>query len=1173
VDSACLTPLLVTDRSLLQDFHPAELSFKAINGSTMVTEGVGTAQLHFNSVDEGQPPLVFKVKAYWGPEVEFPLLGTQSLHKDLARAQASTAAPATVIIDHGGGVLQIKFNDKWYSTALRATDAGPASSTLFQGQESPAPLSVASISSTSRERVTLQQLHERLGHASVRRCMATAEAMDDVILVRKPGDLELDCQSCIQAKFTRPPHTGVIQPTEGLVATDTMHMSPQSTGQHKFMQVFVHSWTRYLWVVPMKNKTRQELFRAFTMVRSDMLRAGHEFTILQSDGAKELTGKHTPTAVFCKANAIKLDTAIADDHFGNTLAERGIQRFQVGMRVNWLESGLPNTLWHRFAAHVVTSINHTFHTTKRAIPSQLFWTQSSAIGALHPLGCRVFYFNPPEQRVRSAKLTMPSRPGWYLGPADRHKEYYVLQDGSTRKTVIARAPRFVHSVRYGQSNTPSVRTPATTAVNQPPRVHFADQANPTSSVGEHTSDAPAALSAVKSPDDHSRSPPPAARPAREHRSRSVTMDTANPAFQEEFQRRLDVLVAKEERKRAGSRQGWTHTDLFDHDELVAKALASTKSWWRRSRRHVSTTRPTSPETELSQPALIVHEGVVEDSNIVLAKGMAGLEHLTPGPLPTSLKKLRNHPAASLILDAMARELGQVLEATLQAVSRASLPDDAEVIPSMFLNTCKRDKTVKSRLVALGNLQKQDRAGYYSATADSVTFKVVIAHAVHRDWAIKQRDVVGAFLKARPFSDKVFITLPPGWQTIWELLGKRLPEHAQSLVFKLTRSLYGLRSSPASWFTTFVTFLKQLGFIQSIWDASMLYLTRGHLVIYLVLHVDDFIATCASEAFLDEVLALIHAKFELKDLGDLGMSSDLLGVQIQYDRSQGVAVLHQTAYIDSMIARFNLGDRPSVSSPFRSSSSSVASKPAEIKVYQSLVGGLLYLCRMTAPHLLFACKELTRSFANPSTADMAAAEHLLVYARSTATTHRLVFRRSTMVALDSSRSPWYGYSDSSHADQPDMRSSAGFVIFYLGSAVCVVSKTLPLVRLSTHGSEQAGLVRLLIKLVWLQGIGRELRLPNNHLPAMVFLDNKGVVDNIGSDKVSPSMRHNAIKLHFIRDARDLQVFQPQWVPTTDMIADVLTKALTRELFEGFARSLLDGADALVRALRGSAEPLQ
>jgi hypothetical protein len=729
----------------------------------MLTDGVGIVDLHFSSMKTGLPPLLLPVKAYWCRSLAFPLLGTQSLHQNLSQGQGLGSTPANVIINHGDQVMQVKYNDQWYFTALRATDAGPVSSTVLGASMRDKGISVSS-ATPQPERVGLSELHERLGHASNRRCIDTAKVMDDIELVRSPGDYSEICQPCAQAKFKRPSHSGRIAPVDGLVATDTMHMSPHSSAQHKFIQVFVHSSTRYLWAIPLKAKTQQEIFRAVTIVLTDLHQAGHSLVVLQSDGAKELVGIHTPTARLCKQRAIKLDTAVANDHFGNTLAERGIQRFQLVLRVSWLASKLPRNLWHRFSTHVVTTINHTINTTTGRVPAREFWARPSLSGGLHPLGCRVYYFNPPESRVRSAKLTMPSKPGWYLGPADRFGEFFVLEDGSARKVVVTRLPRFIHSVRYGR---PSLTTSTTTSPSSTPpgQLHLAGQhascASDRIGVGESnfsiSDDAAHSINPSSPATSNSGLLSPLSSAADEGPLPSpISMEpTSEPAFQVEFKTRLDALVAKEQRKRVGARQGWTHTDLFSQDELVAKALAATKSWWRRNSRRVSATQLSTSGT----PALTVHESVLEDTNIALIKGMAHLENLEPGPLPTSLKKIRAHPAAGAILDAMARELGQVLEATLHAIPRDSLPSNAEVIPSMFLNARKRDGSIKARLVALGNLQRQDKAAYYSATADSDTFKLLIAFAVHHDWVIKQRDVVGAFLQAEPLTDNVFITLP------------------------------------------------------------------------------------------------------------------------------------------------------------------------------------------------------------------------------------------------------------------------------------------------------------------------------------------------------------------------------------------------------------------------------
>jgi hypothetical protein len=231
---------------------------------------------------------------------------------------------------------------------------------------------------------------------------------------------------------------------------------------------------------------------------------------------------------------------------------------------------------------------------------------------------------------------------------------------------------------------------------------------------------------------------------------------------------------------------------------------------------------------------------------------------------------------------------------------------------------------------------------------------------------------------------------------------------------------------------------------------------------------------------------------------------------------------------------------------------------------------MYLGRMTRPDLSYGIKELTRKFNNPSTVDMRAAQRLLLYAKGTQ--HRkLTYRRNIMQQLRQPNvSPWTAYVDSGHADQDDLRSTGGFVIFYLGCAVSYSSKTQPLTRLSSTGSELGGLVNLLIKLKWITGMGQEFRLPGSSLPVRTYIDNAGLVKNVASDKVGTRMRHNAIKLNFIRDLRDLGLYTAIWVCTADEIADVFTKKLALPLFERFADLICDGKDALVLLLKGGAK---
>jgi hypothetical protein len=90
------------------------------------------------------------------------------------------------------------------------------------------------------------------------------------------------------------------------------------------------------------------------------------------------------------------------------------------------------------------------------------------------------------------------------------------------------------------------------------------------------------------------------------------------------------------------------------------------------------------------------------------------------------------------------------------------------------------------------------------------------------------------------------------------------------------------------------------------------------------------------------------------------------------------------------------------------------------------------------------------------------------------------------------------------------------------------------------------------------------------PAQLFLDNQGVLKSIVSGKVSAQMRHNAIKLSFIRDLHDLGVFEGHWVDTTNQIGNVFTKPLANSSFDHFVKLIRDGGVPLVVQLKEGAK---
>ena len=63
---------------------------------------------------------------------------------------------------------------------------------------------------------------------------------------------------------------------------------------------------------------------------------------------------------------------------------------------------------------------------------------------------------------------------------------------------------------------------------------------------------------------------------------------------------------------------------------------------------------------------------------------------------------------------------------------------------------------------------------------------------------------------------------------------------KEIVYKLKKSLYGLKQSPTMWYQKFYTFIQGLGFTRIEADHCVYLKLIGDRVIYLVLYVDDML---------------------------------------------------------------------------------------------------------------------------------------------------------------------------------------------------------------------------------------------------------------------------------------------------------------------------------------------
>jgi Reverse transcriptase (RNA-dependent DNA polymerase) len=68
------------------------------------------------------------------------------------------------------------------------------------------------------------------------------------------------------------------------------------------------------------------------------------------------------------------------------------------------------------------------------------------------------------------------------------------------------------------------------------------------------------------------------------------------------------------------------------------------------------------------------------------------------------------------------------------------------------------------------------------------------------------------------------------------------EQLNGKVYRLKRSLYGLKQSPRTWFDRFSTAMKKLGYQQSNANHTMFIQRKEERVCILVMYVDDIVLT-------------------------------------------------------------------------------------------------------------------------------------------------------------------------------------------------------------------------------------------------------------------------------------------------------------------------------------------
>lgn len=491
---------------------------------------------------------------------------------------------------------------------------------------------------------------------------------------------------------------------------------------------------------------------------------------------------------------------------------------------------------------------------------------------------------------------------------------------------------------------------------------------------------------------------------------------------------------------------------------------------------------------------------------------------------------------------------------LKLIHPKDLREGDEVIPSMLVLTQKPCGRKKARIVACGNFQRMPSKDAYCGVVahDGWIQNMLIAQKLGLE--IAQIDVSTAFLQTDPVDDdqsRVRTILRPPKQ----VPRKSGEEHH---LWEVTKSIYGLRSAPASWKQTLVRWLKSEGFVPCEYDENVFRkpIDGTNIMIY----VDDLVFV-GEKKHVQDVIRKLKSKFECTDetyLSQATKTSPLRFLGHHLWTTDGEFHIDQADYAKTLIQRFNLeGCSPANSMTpdvfdreFLKTGTPLTAK--EQSTLRQIVGGIQYLAQGTRPDISSAIAMISEGQSGGTSKHIEAGKKLLRYIAGSANRHIVLkigkIQRGDTIVLRADFDASFGKS----------YARSGLVLF-INDQICywqtrrqrcitLSTAEAELVAATNAGKECVG-ARNFLRSVW----GEDS--PYNLKFRMVLRGDNQAANLISARQASlRKVRHLCLADLYIRQIFEDEDIVAEYVQSSQNSSDALTKVLGEQKLSALFDSL-------------------
>lgn len=380
-----------------------------------------------------------------------------------------------------------------------------------------------------------------------------------------------------------------------------------------------------------------------------------------------------------------------------------------------------------------------------------------------------------------------------------------------------------------------------------------------------------------------------------------------------------------------------------------------------------------------------------------------------------------------------------------------------------------------------------------------------------------------------------------------------------MCLKLNNALQGTKQAAHLFNNKLAQFLKSISYKQSTYDPCIFTKWRNGELTAVAVYVDD--CRCLSEGpNATKNLAELHEQLKTVGPCKIADATNWLGMKIEHDRVNGTLKASQQKYINKMLDDFNMQDCKPCRTPaapgtkLLRSASDENDVPGNTFPYRSAVGALLWPARTARPDILYAVNQCGAHAHHPDETHVNAVKRILRYLKGTSTLG-ITFRRDT-----SGEFTLRAFSDADYAGEPEenehpMRSLSGMIVYFSGiGPILSMSSLQSTVARSTAESEYKSASVTGQTVSGLRNLLADIGLAQPDA-SLIGGDNQATLAQLKSRLAGSKARHVKVDFHYVRELVQQKEIAFYYVPTADMVADIMTKALPIAQFETLRDRLL------------------